>query len=56
LDTRQVYGYLTMDEDATAARALIGPEIARALAAPLDDRPWLLSETRETYRRFSVTA
>jgi hypothetical protein len=56
LDTRQVYGYLTMDEDATAARALIGPEIARALAAPLGDRPWLRLEIRESYRRFSMTA
>ena len=56
LDTRQVYGYLTMDEDATKARALIGAEIARALATPRIDRQWLRSETRESYRRFSVTA
>jgi hypothetical protein len=56
LDTRQVYGYLTMDEDATEARALIGLEIARALATPPADCPWLLSETRESYRRFLVTA
>ena len=56
LDTRQVYGYLTMDEDATGARALIGLEIARALATPQADRPWLLSETRESYRRFSAAS
>lgn len=54
LDTRQVYGYLTMDEDATGARALIGPEIARALATPSADRPWLPSTAKESYRRFSA--